>query len=42
MAIFMSAEEAVKFINSGDTVATSGFVGMGHPEEYPRDGKKIP
>ena len=33
MARFMSAEEAIELIQSGDTVATSGFVGMGHPEE---------
>ncbi|MHC1724592.1 MAG: acyl CoA:acetate/3-ketoacid CoA transferase [Syntrophobacteraceae bacterium] len=33
MAVFMSADEAVNLIKNGDTVATSGFVGMGHPEE---------
>ncbi len=33
MAVFMSAEEAVKLIKNGDTVTTTGFVGMGHPEE---------
>jgi propionate CoA-transferase len=33
MAVFMSADEAVALIKSGQTVATSGFVGMGHPEE---------
>ena len=29
----MTAEEAVKLIKPGDTVAVSGFIGMGHPEE---------
>ncbi len=33
MAKFMSADEAVKLIKTGDTVGISGFVGMGHPEE---------
>ena len=33
MAKFISADEAVKMIKSGDTVAISGFMGMGHPEE---------
>jgi len=33
MAQFMSADEAVKLIKTGDTVGISGFVGMGHPEE---------
>lgn len=33
MAKFLSAEEAVKLIKSGDTVSISGFMGMGHPEE---------
>ena len=33
MAVFMSAEQAVNLIKSGDTVTMSGFVGMGHPEE---------
>src|SRR5208283_988743 len=33
MAVFMSAEQAVNLIKSGDTVTISGFVGMGHPEE---------
>lgn len=33
MAVFMSPDEAINLINNGDTVATSGFVGMGHPEE---------
>ncbi len=33
MAVFMSADEAVALIKTGQTVATSGFVGMGHPEE---------
>ena len=29
----MTAAEAIELIHSGDTVATSGFIGMGHPEE---------
>ncbi|NPV71491.1 MAG: acyl CoA:acetate/3-ketoacid CoA transferase [Firmicutes bacterium] len=29
----MTANEAVRLINSGDTVGISGFIGMGHPEE---------
>ena len=29
----MTAEEAIKFIKPGATVAVSGFIGMGHPEE---------
>ena len=29
----MTAEESVKLIKSGATVAISGFIGMGHPEE---------
>ena len=33
MAKFISADEAVRMIKSGDTVAISGFMGMGHPEE---------
>ena len=33
MAVFTSADEAVKLIKTGDTVAISGFAGMGHPEE---------
>ena len=33
MAKFVSADEAVRLIKSGDTVAISGFMGMGHPEE---------
>ncbi len=33
MARFMSAEEAVKLVKTGDTIATTGFVGMGHPDE---------
>jgi propionate CoA-transferase len=33
MAKFISADEAVQMIKSGDTVAISGFMGMGHPEE---------
>lgn len=28
-----SAQEAIKLIKPGDTVAVSGFVGIGHPEE---------
>lgn len=30
---FVSAAEAVKLVKSGDTLGTSGFVGMGHAEE---------
>ncbi len=33
MAKFISADEAAKMIKTGDTVAISGFMGMGHPEE---------
>jgi propionate CoA-transferase len=40
VAKFMSAEEAVKLIKNGDTVATSGFVGMGHPEEMSKAVEK--
>lgn len=40
MAVFMTAEEAVKLIKNGDTVATSGFVGMGHPEEISKAVEK--
>jgi propionate CoA-transferase len=40
MVKFMSAEEAVKLIKNGDTVATSGFVGMGHPEELSKAVEK--
>lgn len=29
----MTAEQAVKLIQPGSTVAVSGFIGMGHPEE---------
>jgi len=29
----MTAAEAVRLIKPGDTVAVSGFIGMGHPEE---------
>ncbi len=36
MAAFISAEEAVELIKSGDTVGMTGFVGMGHPEEMSR------
>ncbi|MHC1725642.1 MAG: acyl CoA:acetate/3-ketoacid CoA transferase [Syntrophobacteraceae bacterium] len=36
MAKFMTAEEAAKLIKNGDTVATTGFVVMGHPEEISR------
>lgn len=32
-AVFMTADEAVGLIKTGDTIAISGFVGMGHPEE---------
>ncbi|BAF59952.1 MAG: acyl CoA:acetate/3-ketoacid CoA transferase [Pelotomaculum sp.] len=40
MAVFMTAEEAAKLIKNGDTVATSGFVGMGHPEEISKAVEK--
>ncbi len=40
MAKFMTAEEAIKLIKNGDTVATSGFVGMGHPEELSKAVEK--
>ena len=40
VAKFMSAEEAIKLIKNGDTVATSGFVGMGHPEELSKAVEK--
>jgi propionate CoA-transferase len=33
MPLLMSADEAVKLIKAGGTIAISGFVGMGHPEE---------
>lgn len=33
MARFMTAQEAAGLIKDGDTVAISGFLGMGHPEE---------
>ena len=32
MAKIVTAAEAVKLVKDGDTVATSGFVGIGHPE----------
>jgi propionate CoA-transferase len=40
MAVFMSSAEAVDLIKSGDTVAMSGFVGMGHPEEISKAMEK--
>lgn len=40
MAKFMSAEQAIELIKSGDTVAMSGFVGMGHPEELSKAMEK--
>ncbi|MFZ2445069.1 MAG: CoA-transferase [Syntrophobacteraceae bacterium] len=40
MPTFMSAEEALDLIKSGDTVAMSGFVGMGHPEEISKAMEK--
>lgn len=33
MTKVMTAAEAVRLIKPGDTVAVSGFIGMGHPEE---------
>ncbi len=33
MSKVISAQNAVKMIKNGDTVAVSGFVGIGHPEE---------
>jgi propionate CoA-transferase len=29
----VTADEAIKYIKTGDTVAVGGFVGIGHPEE---------
>lgn len=40
MAKFMSAEEALNLIKTGDTVGISGFVGMGHPEELSKAMEK--
>ena len=31
----MSAEEAVQFVNHGDTVGMSGFTGAGYPKAMP-------
>lgn len=36
MKKIMSAAEAIKMIKPGATVAISGFIGMGHPEELSR------
>jgi propionate CoA-transferase len=33
MPLLMSADETVKLIKTGGTIAVSGFVGMGHLEE---------
>lgn len=33
MVKFMTSAEAVMLIKDGNTVALSGFLGMGHPEE---------
>lgn len=37
MSKVMSAQEAVKLIKTGDTLAVSGFVGFSHPEEITKE-----